>query len=1846
MSSLRNLPEDSLYSFVPPAVADLDVRSLVQAVMGGMQDALADLRSYAGRYEELINPNPPAYTCVQVTFQGDAGTPITIPIDTTPSTPDNPDLLPAWAAEQLDIEPSRVIQAVLGTDALRLVGVDTVESLAQSLGAVLYPGLPGESPASVLERRRQTMATYFPRLRMKGTVKSFSAFARLAGFSDGSMIPLWTRLSPRIPANVGDPRDDPDFAAVPDIYPSGRLPDPTGLYDPTDFTGGPFFRWNSGTVDAEPTSLDYIIPKVNGFSPFINLSATGLVKLPLPGVYEFAGGAPGRIATAILSSGTDISNVVARALTDGDSFNGMRLVVTGTGSYRDLEVTEQLSTVQYRSSYFDLALYRVNAGTQAISVNEDLAADPQLDPDGTAVAPFRPWSEGAQLTQNVTLWPVRQVTTSGTAIPRIQAIGTTIEIDLDALTGDAQRVYDLSNEVRAATRRPRRSSVGLMSQDDILVAAYPCDARILSPSAPGSYSGTVSADNHPLVDYEASFSILYPPTAPNDLTIQRIDSGTVSFAGVGITGVYAKESGKWTATLTSTMAGTLYGIWSDPSADVIRPEPTNAAKMSGTICFTQQPEGTLLAPDWDLVTYDDVPWLRPIRENGEALNVNFFEPCFGDPQPIEALTQTARAYDTSGVANRLTVYDLIGIDQPPYLKAATEVETTPITRMMAGTMIGTGTHLFPVVVVSPTTVVSEATWAPGRYEDALLWYPLAEHPAQALRPVQALGLAPSQVYIRPEDRQWDSTRGWALAISAGGTVANPDVGLPDQYGFALNLKLTGANSGTVAGDPWISDVAVEVGAARIRVRPSSLVLSVNNGLGYTEAALPFPPGTNTLVYVNVGTSSAEMGFGSMTSWGTHVSIPVVAPHGVGVALMGGHTAVQAQDFMVWGSMRSQAQLDSLRNPTLTHQAVPNPRPYVEGITTDRWSLNLMPSHILAVPVGALARPLPYPQGDEQRYEGTGRYNGNPAYKQVGLGGADNLPASYRLGVQGLSIQAEGRSVAIGTYAEPGWNVPFTGSIGTVYTVSPPYGPTGGATTSRTVSTTAGWPAPLERYNAATDRVYIKGDDQLAYQVSLDDIGAGVFLTATLTERPDGRDIVTDFETVLATTISILSVTGTPVVYQKSQASAVATTPLFLYLNSRVKAGAPNAFTRWVNPNPFGNGINTAALDTVGSLIFENAESLPAGNYRLTVNVGNIGTVDDQFHGFDNTVVITTGVGEPIQFPAILLPDGTGTNPTGTTKVEFTIPYVVTGAWRLAFNWTNDRDVPSRGQFRRMAIFSYDLRRIASELHTVTLDPLTINLVDVNAIPPLKGGAYVAQYNSYGTIVSYAHEQALYGHTLGLDTFNDPRSPLADTITGSTTSKRDYLSVNNPWVLPDDAVPSAPSAGTLVVVPSLGFYNEGDTVLLKAINATGEKLRYTFHLWGVGTISNYSGTLTDVNIDRGGFLPVDVMAIDDLGRFATASLTLPVNYSPVIQAATASLTSAPVPYNTNLSAIVSDADNDPFTVSWFRGAVMVGTGTFVPDYIVTETQEVSVVATDSRGGTSTALVPLTGGVNSAPTVSIVAIVPEKPKVTAIEQTLQLAAVARDPENRGVSTSWEFWDGLVVAGHTQRMTFFGGGTYCTVERPVINETEGVREFTLTVTDTDGNVTIAPGQVDFVVNQTPIIYEVTVSEPGVAAGTVIRYAARAADPDGDPLDYTWNFPALNLILLGANVNIDTSGLAGRSIGGSLTVSDPFGGSATQIVPSVSVSDGGLAPVVISPAGGISSIGLVVTITSPDSGVTIRYTMDGSDPTTIEMGDQYQTGGVMVPYVTGATIPFKARAFLTASAPSPLASVTFVFT
>jgi hypothetical protein len=521
--SLQSIPEDLLYELLPSAILEMDQRGLLQAVVGGYQDRIEDLRSFVKRYEVFLDPletTPEgASNSLLVKLNGPYGNVIQRSVEIDSTTPQAIEIsdLNEWVAGKLGVEVETVISATYASDSFRHIDTNLLEYLASTIGAVVYKT---DTTVDSVERQRQIVESYFPRLRAKGTAISFDILGRLLGFDDVIMTPLWGRVTPRLPNDIGHPVNDPDFASEAEYYPDVRA---SIFYDPNKLDDGPFYRWSSQSLVTDPQDPNFYT-SINGLNPFVVVKLTGTGTIPThpePGTYLLSGGGPHTKATTNITG----SGLVFEALAEGESFNNLSVVVSATGpdgDERTLSILDRLSAVKYRTSFFNLGLFDDLETAQTVPVqrNKDLQANPTIA-TGTAISPYYPWSSGTQVGANE------------------------VQLNVEALVKLGVQAGGHFDEVRAATRSPRVISVGYTSFEEARYAAYTGRASMFVVGAPTTYEGSI-AFPRPTYDNEVAVQTAFVQRVTRDpsvsnrvtVTLQQIpERGTVEVYRLRTTGV-------------------------------------------------------------------------------------------------------------------------------------------------------------------------------------------------------------------------------------------------------------------------------------------------------------------------------------------------------------------------------------------------------------------------------------------------------------------------------------------------------------------------------------------------------------------------------------------------------------------------------------------------------------------------------------------------------------------------------------------------------------------------------------------------------------------------------------------------------------------------------------------------------------------------------------------------------------------------------------------------------------------------------------------------------------------------------------------------------------------------------------------------------------------------------------------------------------------------------------------------------------------------------------------------------------------------------------------------------------
>lgn len=529
--SAKNLTEQFLYALLPDAVLSQDERGYVEGVVSGFQDRLDDLRSYANKLNAFWEPGAlptGASNAVLVDLTSEFGKAFTRSLDIQADTPpDGSSRLSLWAAKQLNLPLASVSNVRYGYDALRAVDADTLGALASTLGTLLYKTSLLSTDATERAAQVQLVSTWFPRLRIKGTAQSFEVLGRILGFDDVKVTPLWSRLSARVPNDIGNVQNDSDFAPAPEYYPHQ---DTGPLYDPLSYRDGAFFSW-SGVAGNGTSSTDFYTETVNGFNPWIEVVllgslagsstpsvSSGTVTHPATGTYALSGGAP-YVKAWVDPTG---SSVRFQALAEGESFNGLVVNVDTVGTLATLSISDRLSSVKYRSSYFDLSLtadmdkIEQIFGSRAAAPNKDLKADPVLTSDGTAVSPYRPWVSGSVAQDQVSSdWLVSVGDLSTVIEARRQADpalpSRDRQLNMDGVIAAGVQVTQAFEEVRAATRFPRRSLAGILIENSVCYAPYTSESDLFTTTGALGYSG--SSYSSPLPGYVAGIYAKLPVTS-------------------------------------------------------------------------------------------------------------------------------------------------------------------------------------------------------------------------------------------------------------------------------------------------------------------------------------------------------------------------------------------------------------------------------------------------------------------------------------------------------------------------------------------------------------------------------------------------------------------------------------------------------------------------------------------------------------------------------------------------------------------------------------------------------------------------------------------------------------------------------------------------------------------------------------------------------------------------------------------------------------------------------------------------------------------------------------------------------------------------------------------------------------------------------------------------------------------------------------------------------------------------------------------------------------------------------------------------------------------------------------
>lgn len=273
----------------------------------------------------------------------------------------------------------------------------------------------------------------------------------------------------------------------------------------------------------------------------------------------------------------------------------------------------------------------------------------------------------------------------------------------------------------------------------------------------------------------------------------------------------------------------------------------------------------------------------------------------------------------------------------------------------------------------------------------------------------------------------------------------------------------------------------------------------------------------------------------------------------------------------------------------------------------------------------------------------------------------------------------------------------------------------------------------------------------------------------------------------------------------------------------------------------------------------------------------------------------------------------------------------------------------------------------------------------------------------------------------------------------------------------------------------------------------------------------------------------------------------VNRPPVVNCA-AEKTTLTEGDATTIQANATDPnkrDNKILTYSWKADSGKVsgqdGSASFDSSGLAPGKYSVSVEVRDKKHAVPCSVDLTVEKRKLAPTI---ACQPSSTNVTEGQSTT-LRAQASDPNNDPLSYSWTV-DGQRVENNQPAFEFGTAG-----------RSIGAHTVRVTATDVDGMTASCDFSVtiDRRPNRNPTV-TLSLDKTQVYAGAVINASASASDPDNDPLTYSWTVGGQSRSERAAQLQINTSGMAGGRHSVSVSVRDDREGSASD-TKSFSVSE-----------------------------------------------------------------------------------------
>lgn len=1235
---------------------------------------------------------------------------------------------------------------------------------------------------------------------------------------------------------------------------------------------------------------------------------------------------------------------------------------------------------------------------------------------------------------------------------------------------------------------------------------------------------------------------------PNDSN-QVLYTGAVEPYGT-ITLTFNRITGAWSAALPEGFPSgiDITAVWEDIDPSVIRPEPTTEDQIS-----LATPESAIAGTSYGTFRGDnhfdfleDVPWSRPLTTEGERrlleglkldgdakMSVVLRKPTVLDqgnvPWVVEAITsQIGLDPIQSSLAESRTYHD-------------TSFALTPEGLSNVGLVYG-------VLVADP-----QAFFGP-KFKDGLWeWWPFNEHPESELVIEEKLWKT-SVSLSRPfmaQDRMFIEGWGWKLLLPKESSVTLPFHQPFPEGGFTLSFRLRPV----VVTGPTGEVTFLTLGPLEFVLTSNGTTLQIVND-GVIFVAEPLTIGVDYYIAIT-GDGSGPITRGIIfneedSSYSNYYGGPNLIVEGSAeIALSGGDVTALIGDLRVWNKEKTLDELIALQAPVF--RTAPQAR-WPSTVVAPDGSIRAMLAHGKSGHVYLGMPPHQWSGGrwvpvnsqfvleaqNTELLQTEATVADDPRREDLGLEGGRVPGEPWTLGSQFHPVMADGHVVVSNTLGIIGSNAPWEDE----WTLQ-----------------------PAGSRNVAFHRIFASSDHPLSatskktWQLTVSgSISGGVsfpVLNVTEVERGSQTMPLIDGEGYYLT---IDPVTGS---LSRAGASGLFPT-VYLYGPSSVNVDLQGT-SAWVDQNDFGLGLGFPALDGRGKLTFYVAEALEPGPYRLTLDAGNFGQVENGFEG----LYVDVNVGQTTSFP-MLINGPERLNPRGEITRDFELETAVNPGWLLEVSWEGKLDYPQQHISYALAVYGVKLERMLPTLYRLDsptlLTPVSPSShVSHTQISGTTPGGWVGVLGSIGNFTDWVHESEEATRELPLGHL---ASVTSESKTGTTIKRTDdILLESSDWATADPAAPAVP---VISAFSTPHYALMGDTITYTATGVT-DATALVWEFWDGEVRVTAPTTLTQSKkLTKGGVVTSSLTAVNAVGDSTKLTDTFTADWAPDILGLDISQNDAVAPYDTTVKVWARDTDSGSGT---YPSSRVYGTLAGVVDYISTTIGGVVE-------GTLTLPLTITGDEDHILTVSdilgadraipmsfrsrasrpiIVTVTPIPRKVRIGEgATVKLTALAIDLDGEAIETfSWSLlkangWsDNFTLSGTSQALN--GGAWQNTVVVDVSGEPEGDAIAIVNVTTTSGKTGQGSATVVFDVNNPPVLRYFSVVPGTIQAGNEVQFGADAYDPENDAITYDWSFDAPSISLSGNPVIVTP---VYGTIPGTLTMTDVLGAQTVAVIPKMMVT------------------------------------------------------------------------------------------